>query len=694
MIVKRIPALPGGRDEGGERAAHARNLVDYLHKPDKTSDYREQLIEYLTTNKIGDGSAERLYHIGARGFISSTRKGQRLEMMAVAQAAVRSRNPVDHWLLSWREGELPTRKQVDQTVAMFVEHLGVGARQCIYACHGDTHNRHVHIALNRYDPVARRMVEINAGFNKEAAHQAVALIVNRFGWKAEADARYAVIDGKPVLSARAEQARRSGDRPVGPAAAAHENRTGYKSAQRLAQDEALPSIHWANTWNDLHAVLALRGMQYSAVGRTGAVISVGQEVVKASDVHRSVTRTALTKRLGLFQPRDPALQILPRNEQKERLPAAFRADEYRAQVEAHRRWKRAKAEAREAGVDDTTMKTREGVRLRSWHSAIEKPPRPAADLESWLRDNDETFFAERWRNRATVGRLPALGGRLTSRSTPPVVDGYRAHRCSDGVRYARPGEATAFVDHGARIQVASAKDEALLAALKLANVRFGGRVMVRGDAAFRARVFKVAAENGMADILANREYHVQRAALRATAQDEARAAGRATARPPDDASQSIEEVDHGRRAGATALPRTRPPAETGRQVADARGKHRFGPPDRNISPSRLPPLGVDRQPTQSEVLSPVDRGDDVRGRLPADHEKRGAKPRGVSSEQASSDRPQAPSTEVKPPQGAQRPRVKGGLAAIAEALGPAAKAVTSKSKDTEMPPVPPRGRER
>lgn len=694
MIVKRIPALAGGRDEGGERAAHARNLVEYLHKPDKASDYREQLIEYLTSNKIGDGSAERLYHLGALGFVSTTPKGQRLEMMAVAQAAVRSRNPVDHWLLSWREGELPTRKQVDQTVAMFVEHLGVDARQCIYASHGDTHNRHVHIALNRYDPVIRRMVEINAGFNKEAAHQAVALIVDRFGWKAEADARYTVIDGKPVLSARAEQARRSGDRPIRPAAAAHENRTGYKSAQHLAQDEALPNIRWAQTWDDLHAVLALRGMQYVAVGRTGAVISVGQEVVKASDVHRSVTRTALSKRLGPFQPRNPGLQILPRNEQKERLPAAFRADEYRAQVEAHRRWKKAMAEAREAGVDDTTLKTSEGVRLRSWRTATTKPPRPAADLESWLRDNDETLFAERWRNRATVGRLPALGGRPRSLSTPPIIDEYRAHRCSDGVRYARPGEATAFVDRGARIEVASTKDEALLAALKLANVRFGGRVMVRGDAAFRAQVFKVAAENGLAEIVANQEYHAQQAALRAAAQDGARAAVRAIAQPPAAARRSTEEVDNGRRAGTTALPRTRAPAGAGRQSAVARGLHRFEPLDRKLSLRRLPQFGVDRRSTQPEGLLPVLRGGDVRGRLPGNHEVRGAEPGRVSSERPPSDHPKVSSRNETPPQVAQPPRVRGGLAAQAEALGPAARAVASKGNDTVIPTVQPRGRER
>ncbi len=46
-------------------------------------------------------------------------------MIAIAQMASRSPNPIDHWLLSWREGELPTPAEIDETVTMFLEHLGV-----------------------------------------------------------------------------------------------------------------------------------------------------------------------------------------------------------------------------------------------------------------------------------------------------------------------------------------------------------------------------------------------------------------------------------------------------------------------------------------------------------------------------------------------------------------------------------------
>lgn len=150
MIVKKIPARPTGRNAAVERAAQARNLVDYLRLPEKDSAEKAYMVAYMLEAKLGDTVGERLFHVGGRGFVSESAVGQRAELIAVAQAARRSPNPVDHWLLSWRKGELPTPEQIDQVAALFTEHLGVADLPCIYACHGDTHNRHLHLALSRH----------------------------------------------------------------------------------------------------------------------------------------------------------------------------------------------------------------------------------------------------------------------------------------------------------------------------------------------------------------------------------------------------------------------------------------------------------------------------------------------------------------------------------------------------------------
>jgi hypothetical protein len=491
VIVKHIPARPAGRNATLERARHARNLVDYLRQPEKKSAEKDYQVAYMLSEKLGDTTGERLFHIGARNFVSTDIEGQRAEMIAVAQAASRSPNPIDHWLLSWREGELPPPAQIDETVAMFVEHLGVGDQPCIYACHGDTDNRHVHLALNRYDPLARRMIEINDGFTREAAHQAVALIADRFGWQAEADARYEVTDGKLAMAAGAVARQQDGRKSLSPKAAAFENRTGYRSAQRIVQEDAVPRIKAARSWHELHAALAEIGISYDIVGTNGVILTVDDERVKASGVDKAITRTRVEKRLGPFEPCAATIDMASRDSSGNRLAEAFRADEYRADCE---RWHK----RRQAGLK----------RL---------PP----DLEGWYYAHGEGAFAARWRHRLTVTDLPNLSGVAgTSSDLPVEMDGYHGYQCSDGVRYALgPDEPTAFLDRGTKIDIVDQGDRAMLSALRLAAVKFDGKVAVNGDAQFRERTFEIAQRNGLGHMLTDPDLAARCQAMQPVVED-------------------------------------------------------------------------------------------------------------------------------------------------------------------------------
>lgn len=502
MIVKRIPARPAGRNVTHQRAGHARRLVNYLHQPEKDSVEKTCMVDYMTREGLGDTRNERLFHVGAQWLVADTIEGHRLEMMALAHAAKRSSNPIDHWLLSWRENELPSAEQIDTAVEMFLTHLGVDRQPCVYAAHGDTHNRHVHIALNRYDVEADRMISINYGFNHEAAHQAVALIVDRFGWEAENGQRYRVENGEVVLGSAALARRNGGNKAVGTDAAAYELRTGYKSAQRIAQQEAIAILRAARSWSEAHARLAAGGMTYDKTGTNGAMIGVNDVRVKASAVHREVTRARLEKRLGVFEDRDPAIAITPRPIDGDRFADALRADEYRSQVEAHR-----------AIVDQDDRRTpgrrRQGKPMRDSEDvgpSAKRPPPP--NLESFYYHINEGELARHWRHRRTEGALPSLSGPSRSGVLTQNVDDYRPFSCADGIRYAHAFDApTAFIDRGDRIDVvAGADDEAILAALRLAAIRFDGRMTVRGSDDFRERVFVVVQRNGLASFLADRDF--------------------------------------------------------------------------------------------------------------------------------------------------------------------------------------------
>lgn len=498
MIVKRIPARPAGRNATTERARHARNLVDYLRQPEKQSEERDYQVAYMLREKLGGTKGERLFHIGGRNFVSTAIEGQRAEMIAVAQAATRSPNPIDHWLLSWREGELPTRAEIDEAVGLFLEHLGVSDQPCIYACHGDTDNRHVHIALNRYDPLARRMIEINDGFTLEAAHQAVALIVDRFGWQAEADARYQVVDGRVVMSAGAAARIDAGGKSISQKAAAFETRTGYRSAHRIAQEEAVPLIRAARSWDTLHRSLAEVGISYDTIGTNGVILSVGNEKVRASAVDRSITRVRLEKRLGDFVPRTAAVEIAARDAKRDRLAKAFRADEYRGELERWKRWQKAKRDV--ASSEHATDRARAAALARQ-----KAPKRPAPNLESWYYEQGEGAFAEAWRHRHSARAFPSFGVGSGKRPADlPSIDGFQAYPCSDGVRYARKADGpTAFLDRGEAIDVIARDEAAMLAAFRLAVRKSDGRVIVAGDPEFRERTFAMAVRYGLADALAD-----------------------------------------------------------------------------------------------------------------------------------------------------------------------------------------------
>jgi len=565
VIVKHIPARPAGRNATIERARHARNLVDYLRQPEKQSAERDYQVAYMLREGLGDTKGERLFHIGARNFVSTDIAGQRAEMIAIAQMASRSPNPIDHWLLSWREGELPTPAEIDETVAMFVEHLGVGDQPCIYACHGDTDNRHVHLALNRYDPLSGRMIEINDGFTREAAHQAIALIVDRFGWQAEAEARYTVVSGRLVTAASAAARQKAGCKPLSPKATSFERRTGYRSAQRIVQEDAVPLIKAARSWNDLHATLAEVGIRYDIVGTNGVTLTVDDERVKASSIDRAITRTQVEKRLGPFEPRGEAIHEVSRSPHSDRLGEAFRADEYRVQCECWRRQQKIRREKRSlpAGLAQEEAE-------QAQPAAGEIQPlltRPPPDLESWYYAHGEGAFAKRWRHRFDVEELPHFAGVTQGKpDLPTEIDGYHGYPCSDGTRYARgPDEPTAFLDRGSKIGVVIQDDAAMLAALRLAALKFGGKVSVNGDKQFRERTFEIAQRHGLGHVLADADLAAKWRALQPKAISQgptppnvpvslsaSKAAGSAI--DPVSAPQS-KSVDDLSRARALAIPR-------------------------------------------------------------------------------------------------------------------------------------------
>ncbi len=265
------------------KAKRIGGLLDYLRAPSRAR------------------AQEKCLHYGAQGFLTDTPAAHRLEMIALATDAARSTDPVNHYVLSWRQGQQPTGGQVDEAAAIVLEHMGLQDHQAVWALHGDTDNFHVHLVVSRVHPLTERPVKVE--FDIERLHEAVALIEHRQGWQPEDRARYRV-DARGELERQRHDGREQPERT----ARVMERQTGQQSAQRVAMELAAPIIAAAGSWEQLHRELAAEGLRYERTG-SGAVLWVGQTAVKASKVARAAGFGRLQQRLGPYQPAPQGLEV-------------------------------------------------------------------------------------------------------------------------------------------------------------------------------------------------------------------------------------------------------------------------------------------------------------------------------------------------------------------------------------------------
>jgi predicted DNA-binding WGR domain protein len=255
----------------------------------------KQLSDYILNPGLAESSEKCIYH-GSRNFISETSSGQIKEMLVLATDAVRSVDPINHYVLSWRTGEKPTNEEVEKVVDMFLDELNVRDHQVIFGLHADTDNYHLHLELNRVHPYTEKCVEINKGFDIKSVHQAITKIEAAFGWQPEKNAIYE-IDRNGKIKERINH--KDKQRKPRQEKIDKELRTGIKSAEKIAIEEAAPIISASKSWSQLHADLAAIGMRYVKV-ENGAVIFVGNVAVKASSVDREASFGKMEKRIGAY----------------------------------------------------------------------------------------------------------------------------------------------------------------------------------------------------------------------------------------------------------------------------------------------------------------------------------------------------------------------------------------------------------
>lgn len=519
MIAKKIRAT-----KVKSKARHVQDLVDYVcdavepaprPRPERARKFKREPSPRKRVSKV--------LYVNADGFISRTRPGWKKELLALAMQAPRSKNPFAHWILSWKRGELPTQAQFDQATQIFLDELGLTGHQVVYAVHQDTDNIHLHLVINRTHPESSIVIKPNGGFDIEAGHRAIARIEHVQGWSPEPNARYRVDpDGK---------VRRTGDptsrRPRAPSQRAREIeiRTGERSAERIAIEDIAPIIARASSWPELHRNLAEVGVQYHKKG-SGALMQIGDVFVKASSAGRGCSLPTLVKRIGEFEPAAASTAPAPRPVEPidtrpgrrdyveaRRAHYGKKEDEERALRERHaaevfnlrekqtversegyaaERWKgrgaalRAlmKATAEAHAVAKSVLKARHAVERAGLRDRF--PPWP--DFETWIAQRFPPI------QLVAVGVVVSFG--VADRRAVARDIGEFSPRTSGGtVDYLDAAGHVAFADVGHQIVIYAMDRDTVLAAMQLADAKWGALVC-EGEPAFLHLCVELAAEHG------------------------------------------------------------------------------------------------------------------------------------------------------------------------------------------------------
>jgi hypothetical protein len=508
MIVKKIATSQNAAPKS--KAANVRALADYIAGP----------------GAGGDG--EKVEHRGVLNLLNIDHDGQVQEMIDLAETAKRSPQPVQHWILSWRESEQPTTAQADEAVRMFLAEMGLAEHQAIYALHRNTNVWHIHIAVNRVNPETEKLVTVNKGFDHEVAHRAIARIEQRQRWEPAPNPLY---DVRPDGEIERARPRGEGERQPSARARDFEERAGEPSAERIAIEDVAPLVRHARDWRELHALLAAKGIRFEKKG-SGALLWVGDQAVKASAAGRDCSMSALQKRLGDYvrgptvapaaavprplEPGSPLVRLYTEERRKHyQERAAGRAqtidkqrEELRRVAERHRQeradifrgsWKgkgallnalRSTLAARQA-AEKAALRDRQKLE----RAALRKDKGRFPSCEEWL-SRSKGDYAQEWRHRerrpATIeGPKFDLPAPRDIRAFGAVVDGGRVHYHLTGSR-----GGPAFTDRGKTIDIHdSGRRESVLAALQLSAQKWGA-ITVRGGEQFKRACVELAAEHG------------------------------------------------------------------------------------------------------------------------------------------------------------------------------------------------------
>jgi hypothetical protein len=328
-----------------------------------------------------------------------------------------------------------------------------------------------------------------------------------------------------------------------------ENLTGEQSAIRKAQNALKDKLKGLSTWEDFYNLLSLKGMKYQKKG-SGAIISIDGVTVKASDVSRNLTLGKLEKQLGPFQEIHHLAQYIYDDKSKgEKIPQPLddanrdnanwsayisaKAEHYgdtkkrrerlymtqqgeRKELRDSQKIERqALSESYGKGISRRELNRQRSIlatqhaygravlkeRHQKERETLRKQSTTFMSYEQWLRHLSLTEEAEKWRHRKNKRILLLERPDDATDKEPREYSGLSGLSMTvtrQGVKFASQDnpETVAFIDAGRVIKVYNQEGSSLLAALQLAQAKWGG-VKINGTGEYKRKCAEIATRNGI-----------------------------------------------------------------------------------------------------------------------------------------------------------------------------------------------------
>lgn len=487
------------------------------HRKDGKSNIK-QLAQYIVDQK-NDG--EKVLYQGVTNCQSEDPLWALIEIQATQDNNTRTKGDKNyHLVVSFPEGEKPTKEQLTDIEQELCKFIGLGDHQRISAAHTDTDNLHLHIAINKIHPKSLRMIEPYYDHYRlseacEILEQKHGLLVDNHALPNQAADRKAI----PL-----DEMRAGGQVPL---------------ADWLRDRVSLDGV---KDWQSLHKRLAQVGVEVKPKG-AGFVFQDKNSglTVKASAVSRNLSGGKLVDLFGEYNAPNTSISKQAPSEVYASAPGAVDDKAARAALwadfsqERELRGKGKKSALSELGKQQKAdldsikkkyvkrkneLKSGKLVKIRrnkrGFNSLLKAEKLQAIstvraiysekrveitnnhrqpDWREWLKEkaeqgNEEALEALRnTRVRSGRSNKNSIEGKREDHSLYKNYD-YHIHR--DGkVTYRFKDDG--FTDNGKKLTLGKQpSDAAIEAALKMAVQKFGGKLKMGGDQQFKARAAKIA----------------------------------------------------------------------------------------------------------------------------------------------------------------------------------------------------------